>query len=213
MSNMAFAESHRDLRSTSKSYKRDKDSSSKWSMGLRPGGGCRTNLNGEQTSGTPEQFAKVRPQKRWSEMQAPSKDHSNVAVKGGSRHGGDYLGSATGRTYRTSRKTDALVQAAEGSLSKSLLELLPEGKDGGSGADGVVYSFDAESSPKLAVGLDKLIEGAEERYRSKETDKLVRMEYEILDVAGETVKIGKRSPKTKAVQKGGALEDDDYELV
>ena len=114
---------------------------------------------------------------------------------------------------RTARKTDALVEAAEGSMSRSLLELLPEGRDGGNGADGVVYSFDAETSPKLEVGLDKLIEGAEERYRSKETDKLVRKEYEILDEAGETVKIGKRSPKIKAVNKVIVLDEEDYELV
>lgn len=84
--------------------------------------------------------------------------------------------------------------------------------------DPFVYSFDA-AGPKQSVGLDKLVDQAEEKFRSRETDQLVKNEYEILDGEGETLKSkkGKKSPTVKAEKetktKESLLDDDDYELV
>jgi hypothetical protein len=59
----------RDIRSNSRSYKRDKDHNSKWAMGTRPSYGVRTSCWDPDvfTSGSPEQQAKVRPQKKYSD--------------------------------------------------------------------------------------------------------------------------------------------------
>jgi hypothetical protein len=58
----------RDIRSDSRSYKRDKDHNSKWAMGSRPSYGVRTNCWDPDVfiSGSPEQQAKIRPQKKFS---------------------------------------------------------------------------------------------------------------------------------------------------
>lgn len=79
---------------------------------------------------------------------------------------------------------------------------------------GVMYSFDASRGPNhgsqiLNVALDKAIE----KYEEKETDKLVRNEYEVLDSEGESLgltpaKKGKSKEKTVVV-----VEDEDYEFV
>ncbi len=80
---------------------------------------------------------------------------------------------------------------------------------------GVMYSFDASRSPShgsqiLNVALAKAVE----RFEEKETVKLVKNEYEILDSEGESiglanVKKGKGTAKDVAV----AGEEEDYEFV
>ena len=63
---------HKDIRSASRPFKRDKDHGEKWSNGQRPSGGVTIkygpgdmdNLQG----GSESQRAKVRPMKQWSQM-------------------------------------------------------------------------------------------------------------------------------------------------
>lgn len=59
----------RDIRSDSRSYKRDKDQSSKWAMGSRPSYGVRKSCWEPDVflTGSPEQQAKIRPQKKYSD--------------------------------------------------------------------------------------------------------------------------------------------------
>lgn len=79
---------------------------------------------------------------------------------------------------------------------------------------GVMYSFDAvrgpsEGSQILNVALAKAVE----KFEEKETVKLVKNEYEVLDSEGESLgltpsKKGKGKAKAAVVE-----EDDDYEFV
>lgn len=58
---------HRDVRSDALSYKRDKEHNAKWAMGTRPSYGVKTtywSYEGEFCTGSPEQQAKVRPEKK-----------------------------------------------------------------------------------------------------------------------------------------------------
>lgn len=58
---------HRDVRSDALSYKRDKEHTTKWAMGTRPSYGVKTRYwpYGEEFyTGSPEQQAKVRPEKK-----------------------------------------------------------------------------------------------------------------------------------------------------
>jgi len=81
---------------------------------------------------------------------------------------------------------------------------------------GVMYSFDAPCGPShgshiLNVALAKAVE----RFEEKETAKLVKNEYEILDSEGESVGLmpsGKGKGRAKEV--AAVLdEDEDYEFV
>ena len=63
---------HRDNRSESRSYKRDKEHTTKWAMGARPRAGVKqAYVDGILTAGSDEQSVapvKVRPVKKYSEV-------------------------------------------------------------------------------------------------------------------------------------------------
>jgi len=143
------------------------------------------------------------------------------------------LGSQRSRTsasanLRVSRKQDVIREVTSPdstSLTKSIVDLLPSTATNipilttpRDEAD-ILYSFDKKASPSDSIGLGGLVEKAEQRFREKETVKLIKEEYEVLDEDGEGVvlreKSGKKtSPKVKAkVEKPLDNEDDDYELV
>jgi len=232
---------HRDIRSASQPFKRDKDHDSKWSMGVRPA--TDVNLGMFTIDGRPTDFSgigsenpreKVRPEKKWSQISHTDyKSHANKTPKP-TNHAGYY------DAPRLIRKVDALVDAAEHTsspLSKSLLELLPQHTNNtqtsvqtvlGSGDDGILYSFDNKGkSPGVKgreVDLGGLVELAEKKWAAEQTDKIVKGEYEVIDGKGETTvlgsgKKGKRSPKQRAtksevvVEKGDVEEEDEFELI
>lgn len=69
----------------------------------------------------------------------------------------------------------------------------------------IAYSYDASRGPThgsqiLNYALDKAVE----RFETKETEKLVKREYEVLDLDDDDVPRGKRRV---------ALEDDEYEFI
>ena len=67
---------------------------------------------------------------------------------------------------------------------------------------GVTYSFDAPRGPALGSEiLNMAINKAVERFENKETEKLIKSEYEVV---GKDTDIG---------QEGYIADDDDYELV
>jgi hypothetical protein len=73
----------------------------------------------------------------------------------------------------------------------------------------ITYSYDAERGPShgsqiLGLALNKAIE----RYEVRQTEKLVKEEYEVLDATGDAL-----SPAPKASKKNVAPEDEDYEFV
>ncbi|KAF2133577.1 hypothetical protein P153DRAFT_282555 [Dothidotthia symphoricarpi CBS 119687] len=71
----------------------------------------------------------------------------------------------------------------------------------------VAYSFDATRGPSHGSQiLNGALEKAIERYEIRETDKLIKNEYEVLDSDGEAI-----SPAPK--KRNAAPEDEDYEFV
>lgn len=224
---------HRDNRSESRSYKRDKEHSAKWAMGTRPSYGVKYNYNYEVIHGSEEQQAKVRPEKRWSDRYATLshelershkltrcpfrygsyKTHHNVTLT--NTHGGEF-GKAAGRIVR---KRQAMQEVAyPTSLTSSFVESLPSGTSGHLAQTpsldaGVMYSYDEKTSPRKVVGLDSLVEKAEKDFNNRETAKLVKAEYEILDVEGEIVKKGKKGSPKHTAQVVMVQEDEDWECI
>lgn len=71
----------------------------------------------------------------------------------------------------------------------------------------IAYSFDAQRGPSHGSQiLNHALEKAIERYEIKETDKLIKNEYEVLDVDAEV-----HSPLPK--KRNVAPEDEDYYFV
>ena len=77
---------------------------------------------------------------------------------------------------------------------------------------GVLYSFDNKKSPGKEVALGGLVDQAEQKWKAKETDRLVRMEYAVLDGEGEVV-LGKKSVKPTAAGKKMVDDDEEFEIV
>jgi hypothetical protein len=65
--NAASPVQHRDIRSASLPFKRDKEHAQKWSNGQRPLAGARANFN-DEVDGSELPQVKVRPIKQWSQM-------------------------------------------------------------------------------------------------------------------------------------------------
>jgi hypothetical protein len=82
----------------------------------------------------------------------------------------------------------------------------------------ILYSFDAPTAPREAVGLDNLVEKAEKEFMSREIDRIVRNEYEILDESGEVKTMtkgkGKKgSPRQQAKAVETEEDEDDWEEI
>lgn len=74
---------------------------------------------------------------------------------------------------------------------------------------GVAYSFDAQRGPShgsqiLGLALDKAIQS----YEVRQTDKLIKDEYEVLRLDDDAL-----SPGPKVGRKGVPREDEDYEFI
>jgi hypothetical protein len=63
--------------------------------------------------------------------------------------------------------------------------LLPPGVPRGD--EEVFYTYDSNSSPASSLGLDGLVDKAEKHFAERETERIVRREYEVLDGEGERV--------------------------
>lgn len=180
------------------------------------------------------QREKVRPEKS---MNSLPKGHWGNKTPKPRVQPHDYSGVSVGRVFR---KVDALQDAQEHvdtTLSKSLLDLLPSHVNNTNSAirtairsaDGeIFYSFDNKGkSPGQKgreVDLGGLVEQAEKKFMSEQTERIVKGEYEVIDGEGETTilpgkKAKKGSPKQRAVKTEASvvaskLEDDDgFELV
>ena len=73
---------------------------------------------------------------------------------------------------------------------------------------GIAYSFDAERGPNHGSQiLGQALAQALERFEVRQTDKLIKEEYEVLDA-------GALSPAPRANMKGIlATEDEEYEFI
>ena len=74
---------------------------------------------------------------------------------------------------------------------------------------GVAYSFDAPRGPSQGSQiLGPLLDQAMERFEVRQTDKLIRDEYEVLEADAEAV-----TPGPRVVRKGLTPEDEEYLFV
>lgn len=73
----------------------------------------------------------------------------------------------------------------------------------------VAYSYDANRGPSHGSQiLNHALEQAIERFETKETDKLIRNEYEVLDVDADD-----EGPWTRLKRRNLAPEDEEYEFI
>jgi len=73
----------------------------------------------------------------------------------------------------------------------------------------ITYSFDAERGPSHGSEiLGQALEQAIERYEVRQTDKLIKEEYEVLDADGEPT-----GATRKSGHKTDIVEEDDYLIV
>jgi hypothetical protein len=84
---------------------------------------------------------------------------------------------------------------------------------------GVIYSFDASRSPSHGSQiLNAALSKAVEKYEERETVKLVKSEYDVLDADGETVISPVKKEKAKAKKAPIGIThvpdaDEDYEFL
>jgi len=224
---------HRDIRSASLPFKRDKEHAQKWSNGQRPLAGVRATSIVELDDTDlrlPLAKEKVRPMKQWSQTSHEPKSHANKTPK----PNGNYTQS------RTAHKVSAVVESNDHTtspLSKSLLELLPQHANNTKSAiqtlirtsssaseAEILYSFDnkgpSPGNKGRKVELGGLVELAEKKWVSEQTERIVKGEYEVLDNEGKKTVISKGkkkgSPKQRAtpvVVKSVVEEDDGFELI
>jgi len=171
---------------------------------------------------------KVRPMKQFSSAHL-HKSHANKNPKP----------SGNGGFTRAGHKVSAVVEANDhisSPLSKSLLELLPQHvnntnspiqtliRTNSTTDDEILYSFDNKGpSPGnngRTVDLGGLVDLAEQKWASEQTERIVKGEYEVLNNEGEKTVLtkGKKrgSPKQRAtpmVVKSVVDEDDGFELI
>ncbi|GAP91942.1 hypothetical protein SAMD00023353_5700780 [Rosellinia necatrix] len=207
---MAF-EQVRDLRSDTRDTKRVKDHNHKWARGNRPSPGVKTDIfsPGDFLTGSEEQQEKIRPHRlpHGKHIRSPNITKSNGYCRGAR--------IITHSSWRS--KADSLTELHDSSnMSQSLRELLPSlsSRRKQSVSDDVLYSFDHTESPGKPLSLDIFV-----KTNTKETEKFVEKEYEILDYNGEAVKgrkalkdlhRGKMIPQTEEPE---LVEDEGFELV
>lgn len=169
------------------------------------------------------------------------KSHANKATKPFSKH--EQGVSSNKIDARHINKTDAIIDAnnhTSSDLSKSLLDLIPQHANNTqspiqiaireSAADSeIFYSFDnkgpSPSHKGRDIDLGGLVDIAEQKWANEQVDRIVKGEYEVLDIKGDPTVIstkgkGKRSPKQKATKTAPAIpkspefeEDDGFMLV
>lgn len=184
-----------DLRGTAQDYKRDATRKAKWALGAT-----------ESKSGRAP--GKPRPH-RPSETEFNSQRRYEKGAVASLAHG-----------TKVARKHDMLEGAAitddsSGSNSDEYDETPSPPVDAG-----ITYSFDAARSPtKGSQILNSALAKAVEKFEERETVKLVKSEYELVDEMGETVaptpekkRKGKKSYAEAAVIVPDA-DEEEYEFV
>ncbi|TGJ83884.1 hypothetical protein E0Z10_g4868 [Xylaria hypoxylon] len=205
---MAF-EQTRDLRSVAHDTKRVKDHSHKWERGNRPSPGVNTLWGcSELLTGSESQQEKVRPERLRTGKHIPS---PNINKNNGGHVGQKF----PQRFWHTKAHTRAELQDPS-NMSRSLHELLPSplSQRRQSVSDDFLYNFDKAESPGKPLSLDVFV-----KTNTRETEKFVEKEYEILDYNGDAVKGRKalkdlhRGKTVPAAEEAKFVEDEGFELV
>jgi len=188
----AISPSTSDLRSSARDHKRDAAHKHKWALG------------GVSPIGRPGET--LRPRKP-TETEFNCRRQINKAAEVYSLHS-----HKPTRSRASALDDDLSVRDSTGfSSDHAPSENLPTAPVDA----GVMYSYDASRGPShgsqiLKVALAKAVE----RFEEKETVRLVRNEYDVLDTDGETVKLGKKQAKNAAQRTVSIPDaDEDYEFV
>ena len=134
----------------------------------------------------------------------PHPNHNKGVIKTSSSH--PWV-SHQGRLHNT---VFAKLEARD---SDTEIDLSPHGSETMGNLDEVYYSFDADASPSSSLGLDNLVEQAVTVHKAREVEKLVKDEYEVLDLEGEKVKSTKKHKKKGGASAPNIDTDDDFEDV
>jgi hypothetical protein len=186
MSNQTYTS---DLRGEARGFNRDKNSRVKWAHGQSFGPGRR------------EEDARPRPARVVPHVKYVCRN-SNMLVR--AAHANQRRSSYPGQMKaRTALNKDMAYASGESSADEDV-----EHPSAAPAPDAeVAYSFDATRGPSHGSQiLNHALEQAIERYEIKETDKLIKNEYEVLDVNAETLT---PLPNKRNV----APEDEDYYFV
>ncbi len=110
---------------------------------------------------------------------------------------------------KTARKHQTLEEVESPSDLSAEEDVAKEAIPGPEPDAGITYSFDAARGPgKGSQILSLALAKAVETFEVKETDRIVKDEYEVLDSDGEPVKRGRAAKKTKPEE-----DYEDFELV
>jgi hypothetical protein len=181
-----------DLRSGAKEFNRDKNSRVKWAHGQSYGPGRR------------EEDARPRPARVYPHVKYVQ--HANTKVRRACANScrSSYPGHMKART---SLNKDMASASASASGESSADEDVEHHSAAPTPDAEVAYSFDAVRGPSHGSQiLNHALEKAISQYETKETDKLIKNEYEVLDVDAEALS---PAPRTRDV----APEDEDYYFV
>lgn len=119
---------------------------------------------------------------------------------------------------RARAKVSAMEELDDSTMTRSLLDMLPSATtvhpQPTATPDMFLYSFDATDTPGKPLSLDIFV-----KPNTKETEKLVEKEYEIVDSNGDELKGRKarlrnlRRPNQAGAPEPDAVEDEGFELV
>ncbi|EON64646.1 hypothetical protein W97_03879 [Coniosporium apollinis CBS 100218] len=181
--------SAQDFRAATKDYKRAHDQKHKWALGQVIGNGLAN----------PE--GKIRP------LMPPSVA-TTAALR--FRNGRDQTRAQT--KAKTAQTRDILSEQSESSADESIDEpsAAPEPDAG------ITYSFDAPQGPSQGSQILTLaIAQAVERFESKQTDKLIKEEYEVLDEEGASNPraLGRKRHVSPSGGEEADVEADDFVVL
>jgi hypothetical protein len=179
-----------DLRSDAKGFNRDKNNRVKWAHGQSYGPGRR------------EEDARPRPARVIPHVKCVLPCNCSHIVTNQPRSCFPTT-TTSGMKARTALNKDMAYASGESSADEDV-----EHPSVAPALDAeVAYSFDATRGPSHGSQiLNYALEKAIEKYEVKETDKLIKNEYEVLDVNAEIL-----SPLPK--KRNVAPEDEDYFFV
>ncbi|KAE9406260.1 hypothetical protein BT96DRAFT_915490 [Gymnopus androsaceus JB14] len=201
----------RDIRSASRPFKRDRDHRKKWSMGMSPSSGVHlSSVTLEPEGGSESQRNKVVPMKQYSQMTSRShKSNRNRIPKASTSRVRDDQIRIFGRLTRKADSHFEIQSHTSILLCKALLE-----NNTATGMDGFLISNYDSSSSRGAVDLGDLVEHAERKWESIQTERIVKDEYEVLDNEGETTVL-RVSKGTKGKRRNTVIQEDDdgFELI
>ncbi|KAF1974691.1 hypothetical protein BU23DRAFT_88984 [Bimuria novae-zelandiae CBS 107.79] len=181
-----------DLRSEAKDFNRDKTSRVKWAHGAAYGPGRRAEEERPRPARVVSVPKSVAPRLPYDyRMQA----HSCRSLRRGS---GTEKSRVALKKHINYSSDDS---SADEEVEHPSVAPVPDA--------GVAYSFDAARGPShgsqiLGLALNKAIENFEVR----QTDKLIKEEYEVLRLDDDAL-----SPGPKATRKGVSPDEEDYEFI